>query len=895
MTTTNFKTYLNNFYVSKSEQVERPVTHTRIPDKLLNISGGTYHIPDDKLEEFYARYEEHVLVNGNREYLTEKQLDCGAICVDFDFRYEVTVTERQHTDEHINALTILYTDALKEIYKMENEIVFPIYFFEKPNVVVVEDKKLTKDGIHVIIGIMANRNEQIYLRELVLNKIKNNYFEKDEMLPLTNDWENVIDEGIITGKSNWQLYGSRKSPNYEPYKLIYAFNCNLNKEMGEFEMKPHDISTVEFKKLTARYDQHPKFDLKQNINFETKKKQMNTQPELNHPLSNQNEEIIDDLKRCADVVPVENINNRDTWLKLMYALRDFKKVAIHMSERTTRADLKPFDEEYYEKIMNDDTGGNTIDTFFYYARLGNAGLANEIKEKWFKKNKDLERRDFANATTHYEKADLIMQTIGDNFVYVEKELFVFDDNTQRWRLDEDKEFAKLLIKKELYKMGTSHLDELNNKLATQTKQDDANKALGLISSCATLMKANQCVKEISNVCTAVVQNLSARNDKTEFDKNPYLFAFENLVYDFKTGIFRPHKKEDFIIMTCGYDYHEPTFEQTKKITEVIERIFVDEEVRRHYISVLRNGCIGICPEKFIIANGNGRNGKGMLNDMFRDTIGEYGYKGSAATLTEKTKEGANPAVANMHKKRFLSFQEPDVKQQLNVATIKEISGGGELNARQLYSKKTKTVLHGVVVLETNEKPDLNGSDADSTALKDRICDVPFDSTFVNKPEEVDEELKMFLKDPELKEAEFVEGHRCALFDYIRTYKGVETIYVPDIIAERSAEYLRGNDMIFTFMLENYEKVTDDTEVVQLKDAYELFKSSNYFINLDKKEKRSLNQSNFVEKVSRHSYFKKDFREKLQTKIIKEKYGKALIRTCLVNWKEKYEEVEEEED
>ena len=44
---------------------------------------------------------------------------------------------------------------------------------------------------------------------------------------ITNDWESVLDEGISTGKTNWQMFGSRK-PGHESYGLKAKFVCNYN-------------------------------------------------------------------------------------------------------------------------------------------------------------------------------------------------------------------------------------------------------------------------------------------------------------------------------------------------------------------------------------------------------------------------------------------------------------------------------------------------------------------------------------------------------------------------------------------------------------------------------------------------------------------------------------------
>ena len=77
-------------------------THTRIPDHSQNIYGGKYRIPTEVLPMFYKLYNKKVFVQKKNEYLTEKQLKGESVlAIDFDFRYNVDVNERQHTEEHI--------------------------------------------------------------------------------------------------------------------------------------------------------------------------------------------------------------------------------------------------------------------------------------------------------------------------------------------------------------------------------------------------------------------------------------------------------------------------------------------------------------------------------------------------------------------------------------------------------------------------------------------------------------------------------------------------------------------------------------------------------------------------------------------------------------------------
>lgn len=91
-------------------------THTRIPDKKLNVYPGCYNISDKDRKSFYKKYYNHVFTKQQPEYLTEKQLrENGPIMIDFDFRYKGDVKAKQHTSEHIVDIIMLAADKLKEL------------------------------------------------------------------------------------------------------------------------------------------------------------------------------------------------------------------------------------------------------------------------------------------------------------------------------------------------------------------------------------------------------------------------------------------------------------------------------------------------------------------------------------------------------------------------------------------------------------------------------------------------------------------------------------------------------------------------------------------------------------------------------------------------------------
>ena len=123
----------------------------------------------------------------------------------------------------------------------------------------------------MIIGIQLDHKLQQMLRNRVLKDIDG--FICD--ITLVNKYEEVLDECISTGKTNWQLYGSRK-PQNEAYKLTYHLRYEIDSADGEMmkeliEIPRPNIPMSLFKKCCAQYSEHPKFDMREEVVEEYKK------------------------------------------------------------------------------------------------------------------------------------------------------------------------------------------------------------------------------------------------------------------------------------------------------------------------------------------------------------------------------------------------------------------------------------------------------------------------------------------------------------------------------------------------------------------------------------------------------------------------------------------------
>ena len=321
-------------------------THTRIPDKELNIHPGCYVIPKEELPTFYDLYYEKIFIKKQKEYLTEKQLETGGpIAVDFDFRYNYDVDTRQHTSEHINDMICEYSEILKECYIITPDVPFNVYIFEKPNVNRLLDKSLTKDGIHMIIGLQVDHTMQLIIRDKMIRKL-----EEIWDLPLINSLDSVLDEGISTGKTGWQLFGSRK-PGNEAYELTHHYIMSLDGNDNNFTMDEKDVSKFDlkksFEKLSVRYEDNPKFEINPKIIDEYNNRSQKKIPKKASSRTKINL-IVEEDEFEEEHISINDIKDKETLEKavniLLKTLKDNNQYEIAEIHYFTQA----LPEKYYE-------------------------------------------------------------------------------------------------------------------------------------------------------------------------------------------------------------------------------------------------------------------------------------------------------------------------------------------------------------------------------------------------------------------------------------------------------------------------------------------------------------------------------------------------------------------
>lgn len=380
-----------------------------------------------------------------------------------------------------------------------------------------------------------------------------------------------------------------------------------------------------------------------------------------------------------------------------------------------------------------------------------------------------------------------------------------------------------------------------------------------------------------------------RNDTIEFDANPYIFCFNNCYYNIeKKAFYMKAKPGMYLRTTCGYDYDfDYDEDRIQELHDLLDTIF-NEEVKEYYLSILKTGLVGKLYEHLFIATGRGGNGKSLLNSLMLKTVGNYGYILPSEFLLKSIPTGANPQIANLHKKRFVLSSEPDREKKMTASTIKDLTGNSEFNARSLYSIDCKVVNNMTLILEANDLPKMSEV---NEAIDRRVRIVRFSNLFVGKDkfDMIDEETRqtgVYQANEYYKTDKFKEKYKQALFDILREHleeHGYDVGVVPRECEKFNKSYLQGSDHAYQFVKENFICVEDGVSYTYLSEIYDVFVETSFYRNMSREQKKEMSRKTFIGEISNNLFLRKYFKGR-----DKRFNGKQLTKPALINWRRKTE-------
>lgn len=443
------------------------------------------------------------------------------------------------------------------------------------------------------------------------------------------------------------------------------------------------------------------------------------------------------------------------------------------------------------------------------------------------------------SVSHRQFAEVVKTRYSDSkylFEVRSKQWYTYDTNRDAW------EASDFFLLRDMSKI----VDSLFNYPAfiKEEKYKNAYESFLAKSGSSSWMSGVQKMSQTVMYC-----------DKIDFDVETDIINFDNGVYEIDTANFRKRTMKDYVTLSTGYDYCEPSKEDEKykeEVMEVLKQIHPTPEDLELNLMIMASGLSGRQIEKFFVFNGCGRNGKSLLNSAMKIILGDYYATANTSILTEdlrkKCSGDANSALAALDKTRYAVFREPPKNLPIQNSTVKDITGGGEIVSRQLFQKQKAQRLDMTVVLETNSKPPF--AEQTGEAESERVIDYHFQSHFTSDETKLakarETNAHVYPLRTELKEKKWWELRRTAflhiLLESLKVLHKADyniSIFVPEHVKVRSKNYCESSVLVVRLFHELFYVPDEGTEEpysgwnrdITIANAVQYIRSSDNFSSL----------------------------------------------------------------
>lgn len=225
----------------------------------------------------------------------------------------------------------------------------------------------------------------------------------------------------------------------------------------------------------------------------------------------------------------------------------------------------------------------------------------------------------------------------------------------------------------------------------------------------------------------------------QLDSNPWLWNAANCVINLEDG--QPMAHAPGLMMTLqspvtyDADAEAPLFQQ------FLREVLPNEAVRAYVQRVAGMAMIGKVREHiFPVFKGEGRNGKGTLIRLIRAVFGPYASGISKSLLIETKFQEHSTIVATLHRRRLATTEELSSKQQWNISSVKELTGGDTLQGRRMREDEFYFTPSHTLLLSTNARPAIPDGVEGAEAFWDRYREIPFDVKIENPDSEIEDRM-----------------------------------------------------------------------------------------------------------------------------------------------------------
>ncbi len=241
----------------------------------------------------------------------------------------------------------------------------------------------------------------------------------------------------------------------------------------------------------------------------------------------------------------------------------------------------------------------------------------------------------------------------------------------------------------------------------------------------TLAKKLGQTNTINALLTEAAPRVSCKT--LDFDTDPWLLNCNNGTLDLRTGQLYPHDRAQMISKVAPFPYDKDANPQRWRmfIYQIVQSDVALYQFLQRSLGYSLSGSTR--EQSMFIMYGSGSNGKSTMWGTVLKVLGDYGMNTPVKTLLRKERDnGINNDVARMVGARFVTASEPDMGKHLDVATVKDLTGGDPVTARFLNKEFFTFDPVLKIWLSTNHKPIIRDT---TNSIWRRINLIPFLAKF----------------------------------------------------------------------------------------------------------------------------------------------------------------------
>lgn len=677
-------------------------------------------------------------------------------------------------------LVRVYQEVLKQIVNgVVEEDLLCIVLTKDPYVLQNEKtgKWYFKNGFHLQFPrcFLSKKNQ---MNELI-PRVKLEWKRQVAVSEYSLSIDQMIDKSYCRG-TPWLLYRSCKALDMEPYLINFVVDGegivqdNWRPLLMDMQMLRHDRSKIELDFTNIDFHlprilsvsplgrEHYIYELVEDLE-PLVSSSSSQKPKMKTNLGEQGTKLqLEQLKPMVDellsLLSDTRAEERNDWIMVgwvLYNIFNGKEEGLESWIRFSQRSPANFSLSVCRNEWNRMTKRDvTIGTLKYMAKTDNPKQYNEIMTKYMQ---PFYEKAMKLSGSHNDLAKALFAKYEHQFVCASiREKLWFEYANHAWNRVEDGYTLRMKISEEIVKSYESLMQELSTK-CTQADEDEQPMINKKLKNCIRIVSALKQAPYKSNIMKECMEVFYQPTFLKDMDNNPFLFAFNNGVYDLHQHKFREGRPFDKNSIKSPINYRQDFSMDHPEVQEVFdffEKIFPNPEVKEWFYDVSAQVFIGGNHAKiFQVWTGEGDNGKSVTQSLFEKMLGSYSIKLPTSLIVGKRTQSSSACpelVRAGNGVRMAVLQEPDANDTINVGILKELSGNDTFFARGLYKEGTEITPMFKLILICNETPHLG----DDKAAWNRVRVIPFDSRFVNAeqvPPDPNEQLRLktFLKDTTL--------------------------------------------------------------------------------------------------------------------------------------------------